>query len=590
MTADQSLLALRVLGQDHALESGRDYVLGSAEDCDLRVDAKNVAPHHARIRLDGGIVSVADLGSPIGTSRNGFRIDQAAVQVGDVIQFGDGAAVLVPDDGDALMVPMPALRAAATRRKIEAVLPTGIRRRDGESFQDMVAGELRRAPWLGMSAVLHALLVLLLWFLYPIDPPGGNSRATVAVDIGGGPLVAGEEEVRAPEVMREEQIELPIEVDTPPEVIEPVEVEEELPDVHPLGALKVNPRLTRQPPPPESSTRSTGNTPDLEEVGSAGFRKTVAQLKKSGLEIVFVFDSTGSMGMTIRDTKKTIAEMLDVLRALVPDARVGLVTYRDRGRKEEYVVQQLPLAHDFWHASNFVQTVSADGGGDRPEAVRDGLQAAFQQHWRPNSKRVVILAGDAPAHQESWRNLQSEVRAFASKPNSYVHAMVTSPSDAGRDTHEQFSRIAELGKGECLALDRHEHILQRVLDLAFGRQFDGDLAEVRKFVSAHRDQTATWALDLSRRGGMDLTTALREKPVDGALLNALVRMPKKRVLKELVTQLEGRRTPMHTRQAIAWVLQRALDLPVPPIEPISGDPPSGREMRAVRRAIDRLPR
>ena len=52
------------------------------------------------------------------------------------------------------------------------------------------------------------------------------------------------------------------------------------------------------------------------EVGSGSFRREVEELQKTGLEIVFVFDSTGSMTSTINDTKATIVEMCDVLRAL----------------------------------------------------------------------------------------------------------------------------------------------------------------------------------------------------------------------------------------------------------------------------------
>ena len=40
------LLALRLAGQEHALECNRDYVLGSAADCDLRLPPA-AAPHHA---------------------------------------------------------------------------------------------------------------------------------------------------------------------------------------------------------------------------------------------------------------------------------------------------------------------------------------------------------------------------------------------------------------------------------------------------------------------------------------------------------------------------------------------------------------
>ena len=61
---------------------------------------------------------------------------------------------------------------------------------------------------------------------------------------------------------------------------------------------------------------------------TGGFRQTVAELRTSGLEIVFVFDSTGSMSRAIVETKTTIVQMLAVLHALAAPAaplRVGVV-------------------------------------------------------------------------------------------------------------------------------------------------------------------------------------------------------------------------------------------------------------------------
>ena len=38
------------------------------------------------------------------------------------------------------------------------------------------------------------------------------------------------------------------------------------------------------------------------------------------------------------------------------------------------------------------------GGGDFPESVYDGIHEAFQEgFWKSNSKRIVILIGDAPS-------------------------------------------------------------------------------------------------------------------------------------------------------------------------------------------------
>ncbi|MCA8951260.1 MAG: FHA domain-containing protein [Planctomycetes bacterium] len=588
MVTDPSLLALRHLDQDYALEPGRDYLLGAAADCDLRISGQNVAPHHARLRASESGAELVDLGSEIGTYRNGERVACAHLEVGDALQLGDGAVVVTRDAGQAAILPIPAMvaDAAARRRRVAAPNP-GVRRFEEIGFTDLVADELRHAPWLAVSAILHAALFLLLLFLFPTRQPSGDARVTVDLDLSASRVTDGEASVETPEVVTEE-VEVPLDIDepvAPPEVVEAPPPEKEAP-----GEMTTNPRLAKRPPAPKSEAEQTTNRRgDVTGVGSAGFKQTVAELQKSGLEIVFVFDSTGSMGETIRDTKNTIAEMLQMLRALVPDARVGLVTYRDRGRDEDYVVRQIPLGLDFWQASNFVQNVQADGGGDRPEAVRDGLRAAFTQDWGATSRRVVVLAGDAPPHQRDRSDLGELVRGFASRGNSFVYALVTSPRDAGEDTHEEFRRIAQLGKGECLPLDSHEEVLRRVLDFAFGQQFDGDLAKVRAFLRDNADRTETWALDLSRRGGSDLEVALRRKPVDAALLHALVRLPKRPVIEQLVRTLAYPTTPPHTRQAIAWVLQRVFDLSTPPVDPITGEPVSERGISYLTNLARRLP-
>ena len=37
------------------------------------------------------------------------------------------------------------------------------------SFQDMMAERLRQAPWLILSAAIHAVVILVLWVLYPVE-------------------------------------------------------------------------------------------------------------------------------------------------------------------------------------------------------------------------------------------------------------------------------------------------------------------------------------------------------------------------------------------------------------------------------------
>ncbi|MFT4512191.1 MAG: hypothetical protein ACI89X_001295 [Planctomycetota bacterium] len=51
-----------------------------------------------------------------------------------------------------------------------------------ESFQDMMAERLRQAPWLILSAALHAVLLLLVWALFPPEePPKAKLKAEMQI-------------------------------------------------------------------------------------------------------------------------------------------------------------------------------------------------------------------------------------------------------------------------------------------------------------------------------------------------------------------------------------------------------------------------
>ncbi len=577
------LLALRLAGQDHALEPGREYLLGSDAACDFRV-AAGTAARQVRLVVVAHGVEAIHLGGELGTFHNGERFERAALGAGDVLRFGDGAAeaIVVHDDGAAAIVPIPALRAAAVARAVRTAA-RALRR--PVTFRETMAEELRRSPWLLLSLALHVVLLLAAFLLSPVQRVPEATNASVTVDVGGETANLPDGPPPPPEVVRESP-DSPFDAGgafepvTPPD---PRDAQGE-PALHDApSALRQNARVMVRAPQPDSS-RERGAGGGVEAIGSGAFQRTVSELRRSGLEIVFVFDSTGSMTRTILDTKATIAQMLAVLQALVPDARVGLVTFRDHGPKEDYVVRQVPLGRDFWRLSNFMQSVTAAGGGDLPEAVRAGLTAAFGQHWRAGARRVVVLAGDAPPHDDDEKRLLSEVRTFTANGRSFVHSLITAQDPSRRDVNDAFAAIARAGKGLCERIETRDRVLQRVLTLAFGREFDRDIAAVVQAVEEHSRRVDVAALDLARRGGPDLARALCEPPVPQELWNALVRRPRRAVAEQLVDLLGAPGTPEQSRHAIAAALQRMLELPLPPIDPDGNERPQPRELDRLRRA------
>ncbi|HND56169.1 MAG TPA: hypothetical protein PLV92_27320, partial [Pirellulaceae bacterium] len=69
------------------------------------------------------------------------------------------------------------------------------------------------------------------------------------------------------------------------------------------------------------------------------FKKMIENAQQNGLDLVIVFDSTGSMGAEIEGVKRQIFQIGSALLKKVPTTRISLVTYRDKGPGEQFDVQ-----------------------------------------------------------------------------------------------------------------------------------------------------------------------------------------------------------------------------------------------------------
>jgi Mg-chelatase subunit ChlD len=122
-----------------------------------------------------------------------------------------------------------------------------------------------------------------------------------------------------------------------------------------------------------------------------------------GLDLVFLMDATGSMGDEIdrvKATVDTIASRITQLPGSSPP-RLGLVAFRDRG--DEYVTRAWDFTDSVPQFQQNLANVVAAGGGDTPESVQAGLNAAIHlPGWADNSHgrrlRLVVLVGDAAPH------------------------------------------------------------------------------------------------------------------------------------------------------------------------------------------------
>lgn len=172
------------------------------------------------------------------------------------------------------------------------------------------------------------------------------------------------------------------------------------------------------------------------------------------LEMVFVIDTTGSMGGLIEGAKQRVWGVInEVMQTPAhPSVRVGLVAYRDHG--DQYVTQILPLTNDLDRVYTTLMDYRAEGGGDTPEDVRqalaDGVGKAGWSKASVNTAQIVFLVGDAPPHDD-YMNEPDTLDTTAQAVKSGMTVNTIQCGDAS-DTRRVWQQIARRGEGQYFAI------------------------------------------------------------------------------------------------------------------------------------------
>lgn len=237
-----------------------------------------------------------------------------------------------------------------------------------------------------------------------------------------------------------------------------------------------------------------------------GFGDYVGGLRKVGLDVAIVIDTTESMQFVIDDVRAKMKELVGTLQRMVPTTRVGVVVYRDKG--DDYVVKWSDLSFNTQKLLDFLSTITADGGGDWEEAVKDALDATVHElKWRKNSKKVIILIGSSPPHPWDMEDVLGIARDFR-KDGGFISAI-----DTTKRQHEMFDRqmwhslhgsepyqetpmpefykevsksygeIAKAGSGELVVLGENKVLVRSILELTFGTRWKTEMAKYLKELS-----------------------------------------------------------------------------------------------------------
>lgn len=172
------------------------------------------------------------------------------------------------------------------------------------------------------------------------------------------------------------------------------------------------------------------------------------------VDVCFIIDTTGSMGDEIDRIKGTLLSVTDKLRADASqgvDLRYGAVLYRDIG--DEYVTRRHAFTADLEGFDRALQTIRANGGGDGPESLNQGLAVGVAgMDWRDGAARVAFVIADAPPHMDYQEDVTyGRAAAAAAHRGIRVHTVAASGLD-DRGSYA-FRQIAQLTRGQFIYIE-----------------------------------------------------------------------------------------------------------------------------------------
>ena len=456
-------LILTNSGEETRFPLEQDIVsIGRSNSNGICLNDSNISKRHCLLVKTPEGVKMMDLESTNGTCVNDRKIVDSVLRDGDHLRIGPFEFRYF--DGGFVPPPPPVMPGE------EAV---------GRPFADQLVRELRRSPCWLMSLAVHAALMLFLW----------NSNFMTLP--------------RTDKAFRVTARNAPAEED-PLEDSENEDVEEEVPE----------PDITFDPEeePYEEST-STGDAEGTDTGAGGGFigleggrrrpleglgpmtlfgesapkgglGKQISGMRGQGLDVAIVFDSTGSMQGIIDQVKSQISLMNTYVSALVPgNYRLAMVTYRDRN--DTYLTKLEAFTQNYYQILLFIEQVNAAGGDDIPEAVLDGLRDACRKlKWRKNAKKVILLFGDAPPHEQDIQACRRIAARFRKK-GGVIHTIFTevgaredSLDTEDKKTVNAYRTIAHRAGGTFNFLDQESQIIKSIQILIFGKEYEDDVNRV----------------------------------------------------------------------------------------------------------------
>jgi hypothetical protein len=192
----------------------------------------------------------------------------------------------------------------------------------------------------------------------------------------------------------------------------------------------------------------------------------------TAVDIVFAIDNTGSMGSAIGTVKSDVQNIVDRIRAEVPDSRFGAIKFRDHGDTFLTEIVSQPTT-DINAFKSGINTMSASAGGDTPEAYIDVIfQGVDDVSWRSTGLKLLVVVGDAPPHDPIYGTgscdcgrTWSQASSAASNAGIHVSMVAVGYGVGDSDVYQSYNYMVNATVGRYVESSDPTEVSNALIDL-----------------------------------------------------------------------------------------------------------------------------
>ena len=188
------------------------------------------------------------------------------------------------------------------------------------------------------------------------------------------------------------------------------------------------------------------------------------------IDVVFSFDTTGSMQACIAQVRRKVEETVHRLFSQIPNLHIGVITHGDYCDGSRVITLQ-DLTDNERLLSDFIKTAPATDGGDAAECYEFVLHKARSLSWRSGKAKVLVVVADDIPHGPSypqntlkldWRNelgllLEAGVHVYGVQALARSHAT------------SFYKDLAKLSGGVYLELHQFAAVLDLIMAVCYNQ-------------------------------------------------------------------------------------------------------------------------